>query len=104
MNREMKRMQEKAERKKRAGSSERPTPAANAAARRAQAAEKKKKRTGPRQFLKEVRTELRRVDWPSRAELISYTMVVLVTIVVLTTYVFGLDSLFSKAILKLLGS
>jgi preprotein translocase subunit SecE len=97
-------MQEKAERKKRAGSSERPTPAANAAARRAQAAEKKKKRTGPRQFLKEVRTELRRVDWPSRAELISYTMVVLVTIVVLTTYVFGLDSLFSKAILKLLGS
>jgi preprotein translocase subunit SecE len=43
------------------------------------------------------------VDWPNRRELISYTVVVLATLAVLTTFVFGLDFVFSRAILKLLG-
>ena len=101
MNRQMKRMQEKAERQqKKAGTDRTSTPASTA--RRAQTQEKKK-RTGARQFLREVRLELKKVDWPSRAELISYTVVVLVTITVLTTYVFGLDFFFTKTIVKLLG-
>ena len=53
-----------------------------------------------RQFLKEVRQELKKVDWPTRRELISYTVVVLATIIVMTTYVFGLDFVFSKAIFE----
>ena len=101
MNRQMKRMQEKAERQqKKAGIDRSATPAATA--RRAQVQEKRK-RTGARQFLREVRLELKKVDWPNRRELISYTTVVLVTITVLTAYVFGLDFVFTKTIVKLLG-
>jgi len=102
MNRQMKRMQERSERQsKRAGPDRQATPAATA--RRAQNQEKRK-RTGARQFLKEVRLELKKVDWPTRSELISYTVVVLVTVVVLTSLVFVLDLGFSKAIVHLLGS
>jgi len=101
MNRQMKRMQEKAERQqKKAGLDKTTAPAATA--RRAQTQEKRK-RTGARQFLREVRLELKKVDWPNRKELISYTTVVLVTITVMTTYVFGLDYFFTKTIVKLLG-
>ncbi len=50
-----------------------------------------------------MRLELKKVDWPNRRELISYTTVVLVTIVVMTSYVFGLDYAFTKTIVKLLG-
>ena len=72
-----------------------------AAQRRAQLQQQKKKeRTGARQFLKEVRQELKKVIWPTRRELGTYTVVVLVTVIVLTSYVFGLDVLFSKFVLN----
>lgn len=71
-----------------------------AAARRTRAVEQRQ-RTGVRQFLKEVRQELKKVLWPTRKELVTYTIVVLVTVVVLTSYVFGLDVLFSKFVLEL---
>lgn len=71
-----------------------------ATARRTRAVEQRK-RTGARQFLKEVRQELKKVLWPTRKELVTYTIVVLVTVVVLTSYVFGLDVLFSKFVLEL---
>jgi preprotein translocase subunit SecE len=66
-------------------------------------APERKRRLGVREFLKEVRAELRKVQWPSRKELGSYTVVVIVSVVVLTSYVFGLDLLFSKSLLRLLG-
>jgi preprotein translocase subunit SecE len=37
--------------------------------------------------------------WPTRQELVTYTAVVLVTVVVMTSYVFGLDVLFSRYVL-----
>ena len=101
MNRQMKRMQERAERQQKRGGAERAA-APTAAARRAQTTEKRK-RTGIRQFLREVRLELKKVDWPSRRELISYTVVVLATLIVTTAYVAGLDFVFSKAILDLMS-
>ena len=101
MNRQMKRMQERAERQQKRGGAER-TAAPTAAARRAQASEKRK-RAGIRQFLREVRLELKKVDWPSRRELVSYTVVVLATLIVTTAYVAGLDFVFSKAILDLMS-
>ena len=60
------------------------------------AVQEKRKRTGARQFLKEVRLELKKVDWPTRQELITYSTVVLVTITVLTFFVFGVDYLFTR--------
>ena len=58
-------------------------------------------RTSPTQFLREVRSELRKVAWPSRSETINYSIVVLVTIVVLGSMIYGLDWLFSTFILDL---
>ena len=64
----------------------------------------RKKRTPPREFLKQVRAELRKVAWPTRRELWGYTVVVLVAVVVLTSLVFGLDFVFSKALLHIFGA
>ena len=55
----------------------------------------------PGQFLKEVRQELTKVDWPTRRELVSDPIGSVIT--VLTTYVFGLDSLFTRFVFNVLG-
>jgi preprotein translocase subunit SecE len=97
MNRQMKRMQQ------RQGKTAPERQAAAATARRS-ASQESRKRTPARQFLKEVRQELRKVDWPTREETTSYAIVVLVTVVVLTTFVFLVDLGFSKAIVNLFGN
>ena len=65
--------------------------------------QEKRKRAGFRQFLKDVRQELRKVDWPNRRELVSYTVVVLATIVVMTAFVATLDYVFLKGVVKIFG-
>jgi preprotein translocase subunit SecE len=100
MNRQTKRLQERMERRQRSAAPERQAVADSA---RRAASQEKKKRTSAKQFLKEVRLELKRVDWPTRKELVAYTVVVLVSVVVLTSIVFGLDYIFSKFILHVLG-
>jgi preprotein translocase subunit SecE len=42
-------------------------------------------------FLKKVRLELRKVNWPSRKDLQSYTIVVLITVAVLITFIGIID-------------
>lgn len=69
---------------------------------RPQAADRDR-RVGPRQFLREVRGELRRVAWPSRRELLSYSLVVLVVVSLLTLYVFGLDQAFGQLVFLIFG-
>ena len=51
---------------------------------------RKEERTSPTQFFKEVRSELRKVAWPTREELIRYSIIVLVAIVALTIFVLSL--------------
>jgi preprotein translocase subunit SecE len=51
-----------------------------------------------RHFLQEVRAELRRVTWPSRAEVIATTWVVLLCSAFFGTYLWGLDQLFSRVV------
>ena len=53
------------------------------------------------QFLREVRGELRKVAWPTRAEVINYSIIVLVAIVLLTAYVAFLDYGFGDLLLRL---
>ncbi|HEY2330695.1 MAG TPA: preprotein translocase subunit SecE [Acidimicrobiales bacterium] len=60
-----------------------------------------RERTSPRQYLHEVTGELRKVAWPTRDEVIRYSTIVLVTLIVLTTLIFGLDYVFAKSILYL---
>jgi preprotein translocase subunit SecE len=42
-------------------------------------------------FIREIVAELRKVNWPSRKELLTYTLVVLVFVTVISSLVFGLD-------------
>ena len=63
----------------------------------------KRERTSPGQFIKEVRGELRRVHWPTRAEVINYSVVVLVVIILLTLFVAGLDYGLAEGVLRLFG-
>lgn len=58
-------------------------------------------RTPPAQFLREVRAELRKVAWPSRSEVVNYTIVVLVVTLVLTLITFGMDFVLREAMLQL---
>src|SRR5665213_1198318 len=53
-------------------------------------------RTKPGEFLREVRNELRRVASPTRAETLNASIVVLIALIVLTSMIFGMDTLFSK--------
>ena len=66
-------------------------------------AKAKEERTTPMKFIREVRTELRKVAWPTRAEVINYSIIVLVTVVILTTLIAVLDIVFSEWVLKLLN-
>ncbi len=59
-------------------------------------------RSTPRQYLSEVNSELRRVSWPTRSEVINYTIVVLVTLALVTGLIALLDFLFSEGVIQLL--
>ncbi len=54
-------------------------------------------------FYRQVIAELRKVVWPSRNELVTYTIVVLVFVVIVIAIVSVLDFVFSKAVLTVLG-
>ncbi len=57
---------------------------------------KKSERVGPRQYLREVRDEMRKVAWPNRPEVKRYSIIVIITVVVYTALVGGLDFLFGE--------
>lgn len=54
-------------------------------------------------FLRDVRTELRKVIWPSRKQTINYTIVVLFAVVFVATLISVTDAAFSTIIRRLLG-
>ena len=67
--------------------------------RRAQAAQRApRERVGPAQFAREVRGELRKVAWPTRQEVVKYSTIVLFTLIVLTSFIFGLDWVSAKGV------
>ena len=55
-------------------------------------------------FLREVVAELRKVIWPTRKMLVTYTIVVLVFVAAMIALVAGLDALFTQGIGLLLGN
>ncbi len=52
-------------------------------------------RTRPREFLHEVNVEMRKVAWPTKAETANYSLVVLVTLIIVGAMIFGFDYVFS---------
>lgn len=67
------------------------------------ATETKRGRTSAGQYVREVRSELKRVHWPSRREVTSYSIVVLVAVSLLTAYIFGLDQMFGQFVFWIFG-
>ncbi|SCL20056.1 preprotein translocase subunit SecE [Micromonospora nigra] len=55
-------------------------------------------------FVREVVAELRKVIWPTRKELLTYTAVVIVFVAVMLTIVAGLDYAFAKGVLWVFGN
>ncbi len=97
MNRQTKRMMKKQEAAKKSGGGPTRPPV------RPTSAAPKRERTKPRQFIKEVIAELRKVAWPSRQEVFSYSLVVLVACIVIAAVIVVMDTIFSKAVLALFG-
>ena len=54
--------------------------------------------TRTQQFFREVAAEFRRVNWPSRAEVVRSTVVVLAVVVVLALYLGAVDIGLSKVV------
>jgi preprotein translocase subunit SecE len=55
-----------------------------------------------RTFIAEVRSELKKVTWPSRKEVYSTTIVVMATTVFFGFYLWGLDLMFSRVLSQVL--
>ena len=95
MNREMRRLQAKEEERAKKRRSEGPR-------------QKQKKDEGlsliqrVQKYFREVRQELKKVAWPSKEELTTYTLVVFGVTTILTLVVFGLDWGFNKSVINLL--
>jgi preprotein translocase subunit SecE len=56
------------------------------------------------EFVREVRSEWRQVAWPTRTEIFNSSLVVLVVLVALVSFIFGLNWLFSHGFLDLFSS
>jgi preprotein translocase subunit SecE len=57
---------------------------------------KKSERTGIRQYLREVRDEMRKVAWPTRPEVKRYSIIVVITVIVYTALVGAFDFIFAE--------
>ena len=97
MNREMRRLAEREERRK-GGRDERGrrSPTAGSGAPAGEKQNMFKRLIG---FLREVRVELMRVAWPSRKQMVAFTTVTLITSAALTGFVFLLDIAFGRVVI-----
>ncbi|HEV2757621.1 MAG TPA: preprotein translocase subunit SecE [Actinomycetota bacterium] len=60
-----------------------------------------KERTKPRDFIREVFAELKKVAWPTRKEVVAYSTVVFVSVCVIAAIIFAMDYVFAKGVLVL---
>jgi len=54
-------------------------------------------------FLRQVGAELRRVIWPTRKQVVNYSIVLLVFVVIMGLYIAGLDFIFTEGVLFVFG-
>jgi preprotein translocase subunit SecE len=62
----------------------------------------KEQRTTAGEYLRETRAELRQVAWPSRSEVVNYSAIVLVTLIIIGALIFAIDYAASKGFLYLI--
>jgi len=56
------------------------------------------------EFIREVRSEWRQVAWPTRSEIMNSSLVVLVVLVLLVSFIFSLNWLFSHGFIDLFNT
>ena len=95
MNRQMKRMMQRQGQVDREGQPVRREPPTRAAQRQT------KERVKAGEFVRQVRAELRKVAWPTRREVIHYSTIVLIALLLLTALIFALDLVFGKGVIWL---
>lgn len=49
-------------------------------------------------YLRDIRVELKKVNWPSRREFFIFTAIVLIAVVVIGIFFWGLDNVFLAAL------
>lgn len=63
----------------------------------------KQNRTSPALFTRQVAAELRKVIWPTRNELVTYTTVALVFVIIMSAIVLSLDYGFTQLMFWVFG-
>lgn len=64
----------------------------------------KPERTSPVVFVREIRSELRKVIWPTRKELVTYTTVAVIFILVMVGIVTGIDTGLADLVFKVFAT
>ena len=95
MNRQMKRMMQRQGQVDREGQPTRREPPSRPAPRQA------KERIKAGEYVRQVRAELRKVAWPTRKEVLHYSTIVLIALLLLTALIFVLDLAFGKGVIWL---
>ena len=60
------------------------------------------RKTSPAEFLNQVRTEARKIVWPTREETVKTAIFVFIMMLILSVFFLGVDSLFSAVVSWLL--
>ncbi len=94
MNRQTKRMMAKQ-------GTDKPAARAPGEKRRPPSAAPKREKVGPKEYLSEVKGELRKVAWPTKKEVVNSTIIVLIAVVIMTTLIFLFDLASSQFVLFL---
>lgn len=66
-------------------------------------AEEKKRKTSPAEFVNQVRSETKKVVWPTREETIRTAIFVFILMVILSLFFLGIDTVFSAIVQWLLS-
>ena len=54
-----------------------------------------KKRRSPIRFIKEIKSELKKVTWPGKKQIVNNTLIVIALVVLVGLFIFILDAVFS---------
>lgn len=57
--------------------------------------EKKEKNVNKKSYFEEIKAELKKVKWPTKEEMLKYSIAVLVFIILFGVYFYGLDAFFA---------
>ena len=55
-------------------------------------------KTSPAEFINQVRTEARKIVWPTSRETVQTTIMVIIMMTILSLYFFGVDTVFNAIV------